>query len=80
MSNLVEEYLESSGKKKDLLATLVSPETLQKKIDQNPEKMAVELKDVLKDLMALPDYQNIKFPGRLQGEADLLSDLSGVGL
>jgi hypothetical protein len=59
---------------------LVSAEIIQKEIDQNPEKMAVELKEVLKDLMKLPEYQNLKFPQRLQGKADLLSDLSGVGL
>jgi hypothetical protein len=80
MSNLVKKYLESSGKKKDLLGTLVTPERIQKAIDKNPEKMAVELKDALKDLLEIPGYQNIKFPQRLQGEADLLSDLSGVGL
>ena len=78
--NLVKQYLQSSGKKKDLLGTLVSPEALQRRIDQNPEKMAVELKDFLKDLMSLPEYQNLKFPERLQQEVDLLGDLSGVGL
>lgn len=79
--NLAKEYLKSRGKrKKDLLGTLVSPEVLQRRIDQNPEKMAVYLKDGLKDLLVLPEYQNIKFPQRLQGEIDLLSDLSGVGL
>ena len=78
--NLVKEYLESSGKKKDLLGTLVTPESIQKAIDKNPEKMAVELKGVLRDLLEIPEYQNLKFPQRLQGEVDLLSDLSGVGL
>ena len=79
--NLAKEYLKSRGKrKKDLLGTLVSPEALQGRIDQNPEKMAVYLKDGLKDLLVLPEYQTIKFPPGLQPEIDLLSDLSGVGL
>jgi hypothetical protein len=78
--DLVKKYLESSGKEKDLLGTLVSPEVLQRRIDQNPEKMAVELKGVLRDLLAIPGYQNLKFPRGLQSEVDLLSDLSGVGL
>ena len=80
MPNLAKEYLESSGEKKVLLGTLVSPEALQRRIDQNPEKMAVELKEILRDLLEIPGYQNIKFPERLQREADLLGDLSGVGL
>ena len=79
-SGLVQIYLQSNGKKKKILGTLVSPEAIQKAIDQNPEKMAVELKGILKDLMKTPGYQNLKFPTRLQGEVDLLTNLSDVGL
>jgi hypothetical protein len=55
---------------------LISPETLQKKIDQNPEKMAVELKSILN----LPEYKDLKFPDELKSEVDLLSDLADIGL
>jgi hypothetical protein len=80
LSGLVQIYLQSKGKKKKILETLVSPEAIQKAIDQNPEKMAVELKGILKDLTKIPGYQNLKFPAGLQGEVDLLTNLSDVGL
>ena len=82
LSNLVQIYLRSEGEEKDFLGTLVlsSPESIQKAIDQNPEKMAVELKGILKGLIKKPGYQNLKFPERLQQEVDLLGDLSGVDL
>jgi len=38
--------------------------------------MLVKLKGYLKH----PHFQNLKWPKRLEGEADLLSDLSDVGL
>ena len=78
--NLVKQYSKSRGKKKDLLGTLVSPEVLQRRIDQNPEKMIILTKDNLKEILATPGYENLKFPPGLQPEIDLLSDLSGVGL
>ena len=81
--SLAKEYLESGGKEKDLLGTLktlISPEALQKEIDENPEKMSVELTGNLKGLLELPEYQSLKFPTRLQKEVGLLRDLSGVGL
>jgi hypothetical protein len=65
---------------KRLIRPLVSAEAIQQEIDQNPEKMAVELKGVLKDLLEIPEYQNLKFPENLRREADLMSDLSGIGL
>ena len=78
--NLVKQYSKSRGKKKDLLGTLVSPEVLQRRIDQNPEKMIILTKDDLKGILATPGYENLNFPQGLQPEIDLLSDLSGVGL
>jgi len=72
---LVSMFLDSLGEKKDLLGTLVSPETLQKKIDKNPEKMAVELKSILR----IPEYRGLKWPESLKGEVDLLTNLDQVG-
>jgi hypothetical protein len=73
-------YAGSDWKVKRLIRPLVSAEAIQQEIDQNPEKMAVELKGVLKDLLEIPEYQNLKFPENLRREADLMSDLSGIGL
>lgn len=72
---LVDKYLKLSGKNKDLLGTIVSPEALQKKIDAEPEKMAVELKSIVR----LPEYQDLKWPKGLKSEVDLLSNLDRVG-
>ncbi len=69
-------FPESSGEKKDLLGTLVSPEVLQKRIDENPERAAVELKSIA----GLPEYKFLKWPTGLQSEVDLLSDLDRIGL
>jgi hypothetical protein len=65
-----------TSKQKQLVATLVDPKVLQQQIDQNPEGMLVNLKGYLKH----PHFQNLEWPKRLEGEADLLSDLSDVGL
>jgi hypothetical protein len=65
---------------KNLMATLVSPEALQKLIDQNPSKAAVSLKGVWKTLKSNPKYSNLEFPEGHSKEADLLADLTDVGL
>ncbi len=76
ISTLATMFLESSGEKKDLLGTLVSPEVLQRRINENPERAAFELKS----LAGLPEYKSLKWPESLKGEADLLSDLDRIGL
>ncbi len=76
ISTLVTMFLESSGEKKDLLGILVSPEALQKRIDENPERAAVEMKSIV----GLPEYKTLKWPTGLQSEVDLLSDLDRIGL
>jgi hypothetical protein len=76
LQTLIEMYRESSGRKKEMLGTLVSPEVLQERIDANPERAAVELKSIVH----LPEYKNLKWPESLKAEVDLLSDLDSVGL
>ena len=78
--DLIRLYKKFIGKRKSLLKTIVSPEALQKRIDQNPEKMIILMKEDLREILATPGYENLKFPQNLQPEIDLLSDLSGVGL
>ena len=65
---------------KNLMATLVSPEALQKLIHQNPSKAAVSLKGVWKTLKSNPKYSNLEFPEGHSKEADLLADLNDIGL
>ena len=58
------------------VSTSFSIEELQSLIDKNPERMAVVLKEFIKD----PYFKGLKWPESLKGEVDLLSDLSDVGL
>ena len=67
-------------KERRMLVDLVPAEDLQHEINLNPEKMAMILKGVWKDLSKNPEYKDVKFPKDLSGEVDLLSDLDSVGL
>ena len=67
---------EVSPFQKEFVATSISPKVMQKLVDENPEKMAVSLKGVLKN----PRFKELKWPESLKGEVDLLSDLEDVGL
>ena len=67
---------EVSPAQKEFVATSISPKIMQKLVDENPEKMAVSLKGILKK----PRFKELKWPESLKGEVDLLSDLSDIGL
>jgi hypothetical protein len=51
-------------------------QAIQEMIDENPEKMAIELKGFSKH----PIFKKLTWPKNLQSEVDLLSDLEGIGL
>jgi len=76
LQTLIEMYRNSLGQEKKLLGTLVTSEALQKRIDANPERAAIELKSIVH----LPRYQDLRWPESLKSEVDLLADLDGVGL
>jgi hypothetical protein len=65
---------------KALIATIISPEVIQQRIDENPTGMAVDLKGVWKALKRIPGYEKLKFPPEYSEEAETLSDLADVGL
>lgn len=56
------------------------PDEIQRAIDSNPSKMAIELKTIWKDLKKLPGYEGLHFPESYSQEADLLADLNDIGL
>lgn len=60
----------------EFVATSLSLEYIQKLIDENPEKMAI----VLRGLIKKSHFKGLKWPEKMKGEVDLLSDLSDVGL
>ena len=51
-------------------------QAIQGMIDENPEKMAIELKGFSK----YPIFKKLTWPKNLQSEVDLLSDLEDIGL
>ena len=76
MDTLIGIFLDGTPQQKQLVAPLVDLEKIQQKIDENPEKMLVKLKDHLKN----PYLQGLKWPEGLEQEKGLLSDLGDVGL
>jgi hypothetical protein len=65
---------------KALISTIISPEVIQQRIDENPIGMSVELKGVWKFLKGMPKYEKLKFPPEYSEEAETLADLADVGL
>jgi hypothetical protein len=63
-----------------LIATALPPKHLQKWINKNPIRAAVDLKGIWKTLKSDPKYANLKFPEGHSEEADLLADLNDIGL
>ena len=76
LETLIRIFTTGTPKEKQLVAPLVDPKIIQQKIDQDPEKMLIQLKGLLKD----PHFKGLKWPKHLEKEKDLLSDLSDVGL
>ena len=76
MDTLIGIFLTGTPQQKQLVAPLVDPKVIQQQIDENPEGMLIKLKDVLKH----PQFQELKWPERLEQEKGLLSDLGDVGL
>jgi hypothetical protein len=76
LETLIQMFIDGTPWKKRVIGPLVDPAVLQQKIDEAPEEMLMKLKDHLKH----PHFQGLKWPKHLEGEKDLLSDLSDVGL
>jgi len=76
IGTLIEIFLTGTPEEKRIVSPLVDPKVLQQQVDENPEKMLVNLKDHLKD----PYLQGLKWPQHLETEKELLSDLGDIGL
>ncbi len=66
----------SSPEQVRFVSTSLSIDELQSLIDKNPERMAVVLKEFIKD----PYFKGLKWPESIKREVYLLSDLSDIGL
>ena len=76
IGTLMDIFFTGTPNQQQLVAPLVDPKVIQQQIDENPEGMLIKLKDVLKH----PQFQELKWPERLEQEKGLLSDLVDVGL
>lgn len=77
---VIELYLEGDENQKELVrplfGSIVTPEDLQKVIDERPEEMAVKFKGILD----LPVFRGVKWPKGLEKETGILSVLDDIGL
>jgi hypothetical protein len=62
------------------LESKINPESVQEFINHNPIEAAVGLKGIWTKLKADPKYSEVKFPDSHSEDADLLSDLTDVGI
>jgi len=69
-----------SVRMKEYLDSKITPEAVHKFIDQNPIEAAVGLKGIWTKLKEDPRYSEVKFPESHSKNADLLGDLSDIGL
>lgn len=72
--------LEGTERHSKLISTIISPEEIQKIIDEDPISAAIRFKGFWNKLQKMEKYQSVKFPDELQKEADLLADLDAIGL
>jgi hypothetical protein len=71
---------EATQLQRDFVVTSLPPDALQSLIDQNPSKMIFALKSIWNDLKKIPEYKDVKFPDDHAEDADLVSDLTDIGL
>lgn len=64
----------------DLISTIISPESIQAVINEDPIASAIRFKPFWNKLKAMEKYKGLRFPDAFQKEASLLADLNGIGL
>lgn len=79
-ADLIEKRDELRGTEKLIVETFLSPENLQRHIDENPEEMAIKLQSGLSRIRKCPEYETLSFGASdLEDAADDLSGLSDLG-
>jgi hypothetical protein len=78
--NLLNLYRLSEGWDKRLLKSLVTPEEVQKYIDENPEESVTGiLPKIWNQVVKLPGYENLSLPSEYKDEFDDIKGLSDLG-
>jgi hypothetical protein len=71
---------EGTPEAQKLIATLVSPEALNKRLNESPEKTMVALKGVWNSPAFAKIQSELKIPKGYEEEMDLLGDLDDIGM
>lgn len=74
------EFIKTGKAPKDPIREKLSPANLKKEIETNGEAFVVGLKSIWKDFRVQKILKGIEIPADTKADADLLSDLDGVGL
>ena len=65
---------------KSYLDSKINPEAIQEFIDLDPSKAAIALKGMWTEMKKDPRFSGVKFPEGYADDADLVADLSDIGL
>jgi hypothetical protein len=71
---------EGTPEAQKLIATLISPEALNKRLEESPERTMVALKSVWNSSEFAKTRSQLKIPKGYEDEMDLLGDLDDIGL
>jgi hypothetical protein len=71
---------EGTPKDKKLIATLITPEALNKRLEESPEKTMVALKSVWNSSEFVKTRSQLMIPKGYEDEMDLMGDLDDIGL
>jgi hypothetical protein len=71
---------EGSPEGKKLIATLITPEALNKRLEESPERTMVALKGIWNSSEFAKIRSQLEIPNGYEDEMDLLGDLDDIGL
>ena len=80
LSGWLEVLEEGTPEAQKLISTLISPESLNKRLEESPEKTMVALKGVWNSPTFAKIRSELKIPKGYEDEMDLLGDLDDIGL
>jgi hypothetical protein len=80
LSEWLEVLVNGTTEAQKLIATLITPEALNKRLEESPEKTTVDLKGIWNSPAFAKIRSELKIPKGYEDEMDLLGDLDDIGL
>jgi hypothetical protein len=71
---------EGSPEAQELIATLISPEALNKRLEESPERTMIFLKGIWNSPEFVKTRSQLMIPKGYEDEMDLMGDLDDIGL